>query len=139
MKAEDLMIGDWVKFPIGFEKIVEISYVQGVGYCVWFPVSATLFPCKVEDVEPIPITPEILLDNGFEQNEAAGCCDDFYFSDDYFDLYVVMLSDSIWKVTYSSCEMSTIPYSCNTVCHVHELQHVLKLYGVDKEIVIKED
>ena len=43
------------------------------------------------------------------------------------------ISDSIWFVEYTDCEI-TMPSQLMIVCNVHELQHALKLCGIEKEI-----
>lgn len=125
MKQNELMIGDWVKFPIGYEKIQEISYQQEIGgYCVWFAASATLFPCKIEDIEPIPITPEILEKNGFTR---------------YGQVYA-NLQQWVGKFGYKRKalvqDIRTGEWGTNDVWinYIHEFQHVLKLCRIDKTI-----
>ena len=89
------------------------------------------------NVQPIPLTPEILEKNGFEKKE-----------DDYGqELYSLLLGE--WAITYMS--ISGCPYLTiedvldydpahsvlnlkDSVYNVHELQHALKLCGIDKEI-----
>lgn len=53
MKANELMIGDLVRFPIGNEKVVDLPYIEGKGMCASFAASATLFPVEVEKLEPM--------------------------------------------------------------------------------------
>lgn len=60
MKAEELMIGDIVKFPHGADKVRDIVFVEGKGMCASFAASATLFPVEVETLESLTITEEHL-------------------------------------------------------------------------------
>jgi len=120
MKANELMIGDWANFPIGYEKIQEISYQQEIGgYCVWFAASATLFPCKIEDIEPIPLTPDILKKNGFEYNLDRGV----YMLGIIFQ--VKPERNGMFSISICGC-----PQLINTV---HKLQHALKLCEIEKK------
>ena len=78
-----------------------------------------------EHLEPIPIT-DIILGKNFGEK-----IDGEYFSgDEYYEIHIKEISDSIWKVDYDCVEMNGIPRQSNLVCYVHELQHALRLYGL---------
>ena len=155
MKENELMIGDWVKFPIGYEKIQEISYQQEIGgYCVWFAASATLFPCKIEDIEPIPLTPEILERNGFITEEREGDPtfpylafiienDEYRVEITWYDSHDVYEPNTgeylhgapeVWNMDIlGKCGN----YDCGkNKLYLHEFQHALKLCGIEKNIII---
>ena len=108
MYAKDLMIGDWVKFPIGNDKVVDLLYIEGKGICASFSASATLFPVEVEKLQPIPLTPEILEKNGFSRNGLDIALFDRKGGDDFI--------------------------GAANLQYVHELQHALRLCGIKKEI-----
>lgn len=135
MKANELMIGDYVRFKHGIDKVVGVSWVPGLVDCAWFAASATLFPESVEDVNPIPLTPEILEKNGFKEI-SCGTSYVYGLTDDYYTIAIDELSDSIWRVEYLNREFN-LPLCRNTVSFVHELQHALRLYGIEKEIEIE--
>lgn len=125
MKANELMIGDWVymKSHKGFESqnikvetIPDASSDVHYGHIGAYPISEDMDFRDIEDshLEPIPLTPEILEKNGF------------------------VLFDSNWW--YGDLRIS-ISYSlvCGKLLHfkyVHELQHVLRLCGFNKEIIL---
>jgi len=143
MKAQELMIGDLVKFP-GWtvDKVVDMPYVEGKGLCASFAASTTLFPFSIVDIEPIPLTPEILEKNGFTYCKSDG---GFYLpttisygnwdvdvilfnvTDEYRNnqLHIGTPDDSITFLHLMECN------------HVHELQHALRLCGIEKEIVLQ--
>ena len=83
MKANEISIGDWLKFPIGNEKVIDLPYIEGKGICASFAASATLFPVEVENLEPIPLTAEILEKNGFKKEGSW-----FIIEDDYYDVSI---------------------------------------------------
>lgn len=126
MKANDLMIGDWVAF-------------RGRPYQYTAQDIATMAECEEKgiatDTTPIPITPEILEKNGFERTDCGGGAIIYTFSDDdeYYALAIDEYTDSIWRVEYTNCEMP-FPLVRIMVLFVHELQHALRLFGVEKEI-----
>ena len=122
MKANELMIGDWVAF-------------QGRPYQYTAEDLATMAECEKNgvptDTSEIPLAKEILEQNGFERNGT-----NFIIADDYYDVIIFELTDSIWTVVYHDCEMS-FPDQRMHIAFVHELQHFLRACGIDKEIIIK--
>lgn len=121
MKAEELMLGDWV---YGL-------HPDGSRYANPFRISAVdIYPLnrsprivtiggygfQEEHLEPIPLTSEILEKNGFKDIDKGENCDGF-------DIY--------WRNENDG-------YSINTqdlhLHYVHELQHALRLCGIKKEI-----
>lgn len=138
MKAKDLMIGDWFRFryTIDGREIVRtfrISQIENeLGkYYVWGDGFGRM--CYPERLEPIPITLDVLKKNGFEN---VGCevyqCDvrPFYiwWESDRSRLGID-IDNSFDKENFD--QMLRIP-----VVYIHELQHALRLCGIDKEIVI---
>ena len=133
MNVNDLMIGDWVIPHIWDSigepsKIVGISYhsyegkdyVDGVDCEVWDELSPN-------DIEPIPLTSEILEKNGFEYDNYNHnwIYDEFtidyghLIEEDDNDYLFIWVADISVKLTY-----------------VHELQHALRLCGIKKEIIL---
>lgn len=131
MKANELMIGSYVKF-LGKVRKIKSIIKKDTGIEISFegknPVVVSL-----DVIEPIPITPEILEKNGFTMNTKAKSKKAWQISDN--ELYV-----SWWNGrlnTYYKPEVTKSMNHINTDCvYVHELQHVLKLCGIEKEITI---
>jgi hypothetical protein len=121
------MIGDLVMFPSSIEKVQEISYVCGKGYCASFAASATLFPISIDKIKPIHLTPEILEKNGFTYNPFGTGFYECKTEDGnitctkILDCWLFYINDNM------------IP---NHFHYLHELQHALRLCGIDKEIVL---
>ena len=145
LRSTDLMIGDWVKFPIGYEKIQEISYQQEIGgYCVWFAASATLFPCMIEDIEPIPLIPEILEKNGFERcvssiaktsTAVIPICDSNQFCHKNLgNLRIIDKHPCHGWTLRTDVFGDTSHNEIHHINYVHELQHALKLCGITLNI-----
>lgn len=131
MKPEEIMVGDWIMFPNSIEKVQEVSFVEGKGYCASFSASATLFPISTDLLKPIPITPEILEKNGF------------LIYDDAYYLWENAKEDIVRL--YTDDNHTWFLYMCSDICghidyleinNVHELQHALRLCKIDKEIVL---
>lgn len=135
MEIENLMTKDWVSFrekPVRIEEISRPS--QKV--CV---ATARMVACpKISEIEPIPLTPEILEKNGFTNYGES-----WYIpkTEDHvmvgFHMYETTINISKDKVSfhisvpckYRSCDS-------NRKVFVHELQHALRLCGITKEITI---
>jgi len=122
MKPEELMLGDIV---LASGKPIHVTL-------------ATL-SCKV-DVKPMPLTEDILRKNGFEK------CGNHSWHDEILrQIYVRIvclpekdrnLHSSIWRFDFPcvvSAGADDVFFRCD---YVHELQHVLKLCGIEKEVVV---
>lgn len=118
------MIGDLVMSPtITPElRVCRIVDVNGNRDCVG------VYDIKDEDeylvgkyakyLEPIPLTPEILEKNGFEQNENVK---GYQYPNDY----VIFCLEELSGVSIFNGVYNDICINC-----VHELQHVLRLCGL---------
>ena len=150
MKAEDLTIGDWVdvyhELPdeSGFYKPLQITGLhQNDGIC--FGDSIIEFPRNdpeefEEEIKPIPLTSEILEKNGFKRLQDTYL---FNITTNQFgvNLWLEIGPDS-WiennKIRVDSLK-GDFNYPMLTVMsckYVHEFQHLLKLYGIKKDIVL---
>lgn len=125
MDAKELMIGDWVNFNGSFDKVQEICYIQGSGMCASAAASATLFPIKMELIKPIPLTAEILEKNGFVCRGAWAIPGE--------DIGIRQDGDEWGLLPHYGL------YTSFAFCHikfVHELQHALRLCGIEHEITL---
>ena len=132
MKSEDLMLGDWVQgfLPDTYSQIVGIQNEFGVSVIT---PNKCYMELSVDDIQPIPLTPEILKKNGFQTSDAKD--GGFVLAEDYYDLFIYEWSDSIWVFRYECTEMDA-PVEQFTLGYVHDLQHAFRLCGIEKEIVL---
>ena len=134
MKAKDLMIGDWVlvKELDPFNLTNVISEYQ---YQLRLKDFAEMYNAgEYKKYEPIPLTKEILLKNGFKDFSGGGCIikelsDDS--DDEMTPFYIWDGNNSIYVVDYCSLNKYTYIKECK---YVHEFQHELKSCGIEKEI-----
>ena len=125
MKATELMINDWV---LDGKKPAQITGI----FCDDL-FETTISPSVSGDcLSPIPITPEILEQNGFVKQDYDGwqISEDnsrglIEYRTDYFDGFLI--------ISYTKKPFSKISVKLK---HVHELQHALRLCKIDKEITI---
>ena len=139
MKATELMIGDWVQNPLGAKGWVKNirsspQYRIDIAYSADGESYAVL---EEKDVNPIPLTPEILVKNGFlikhPESEKRT-----YLKDRAGQIVVhknrgllfFNISGNPWKFGWFH------PAFAGHIRFVHELQHALRLCGIEKEIVL---
>lgn len=141
MKPEDLMVGDWVL--LWDDNPARVDCIGNVEVYLSEPRGQHELDWRVtyEHIKPIPITPEILEKNGFTYCKSDG---GFYLhttiSYGNWDVNVVLfdITDEYRnnQLHISSPDDSYIAIHLMECNHVHELQHALRLCGIDKEIVL---
>lgn len=137
MEAKDLMIGDWVRISDDDTDEYFDAQIKGVDFLdnVYAPIPGEEKPCpfSIDCVEPILLTPEILEKNGFEYNdedaEYAGCT----WSDGNIMLHVEYDFRIVVTNDFDDESTNRTPF---VLRYVHQLQHVYKLLGIDKEITV---
>lgn len=128
MKTNELMIGDWLFYKGQFNAFsfkVEQITKRKVGYHAE-PNESRMHYIILSECQPIPITPKTLERNGFRKVQ---------------DLYYMKSENKIFPCPFF------IEYNPNNNClfindglmpmpiiYVHQLQHVLRLCGIEKEI-----
>lgn len=126
MKVTELMIGDYVKFKDDIYIFEEIS-AQGWVHLIYPDTGIRVNIISdyiMHLLEPVPLTPEILKTNGFEQN--------INYEDDYSfeDTTIIFKHNDKYLFTASINGSKGMLYLCAN--YVHELQHALKICGLNK-------
>ena len=127
MDAKELMLGDLVQgfIPDTYSKIVGIlneSRIAVFGGGAYIELS-------INDIQPIPLTPEILEKNGFTKSERFEVWK--IISDDY------ELRITPWRVAVIFLDEDGTDkeeFSAPRPKYVHDLQHALRICGIEKEI-----
>lgn len=150
VKISDLSVGDWVEC-MGERCKVDLPLLNTV-----FP-HAKIYPAYTSaTLQPIPITPEVLEKNGWKYETHTiedingydieyKCYRHTFYRDSY--RHDIVLEDSYGG--YYQCtiersipdkdgELRFISVLCSLDCveYIHQLQHVLRLAGVEKEIEV---
>ena len=125
LKISDLSVGDWVEYEGLHYPITFVGYGEGGDGSLVNLIRPDLscFTCKISDIHPIPITAEMLEKNGFVRLLER---DLFYHSKAGLE---VAFEDGEWMHTINLHE-----YTIHTISGVHHIQHLLRLYGCEKEI-----
>lgn len=129
MKADELMIGDWMQHANG-------NYFRVTRIDKWGDGS-THFACGHPHLweynnkfSPIPLTGEILEKNGFVKQDYDGWVISEKFGRRFIS-YRTDYFDGLLKILYAEepfCDL------CLKIKYVHELQHALRLCNIEKEI-----
>lgn len=130
MKANELMIGDWLfyegrfnAFPFKVEQITK----RKVGYHAEPDESRTHY-LTLSECQPIPITPEFLERNGFEKAQSI-----------YFLKSLNRGYPYLFFIEYNivnNCLFINDGLIPMPILYVHQLQHALRLCGIEKEIIL---
>ena len=128
MKAKELMIDDWVRFEHS-DLCHKVYAVQGKSAKVdkqyWY---------KADKLHPVPLTAEI-LDKNYEEvcrskdgtsYEWGWCVETGYVE--------ISKSEDAYGVSRYYLTANDGEYRVMLIRYVHELQHALRLCGIDKEI-----
>lgn len=136
MKANELMIGDWVRTtetnkPHNVQILgIEVVDYNEMKYLINVDNGRYDWHCELHEIEPIPLTPEILEKNGFVSQSNIG-----YIIDDYDGEQIIYDS---WNhrlriiKDYKVC----LDIELFDDLATHELQHALTICGIEKEIEI---
>lgn len=137
VKIRELSVGDWVRyeFPEIGKRNIQVNSIDeednhigagGVGASAWSDVSK---------FEPIPLTPEILEKNGFEEGLKDG---EAYKIKVGFNQYLWLFNveDGCWMFRLVLGSFEDFDIAKVEIKYVHQLQHALRLAGVDKEIEV---
>jgi len=122
MKATELMIGDWIMADGVPAQILSLG---SKGATITGGLDKA---CYYDNMQPIPLTPEILEKNGFVYADLP--------FEDFYEGYGLHIHGGNYADGHSNWYIICgINVSMN-VTHVHELQQALRLCGIDKEIVL---
>ena len=137
--AEPLMIGDWVSIDNKPHKVTGIQICDGI-MCVQTDYTDTYY--SIENYAPITITPDILEKNGFSELMLHDEWSQIFraYHDDLF-IEVGIYEPMFINIGYvdkdgEETTLSNIIKIHGENFYFHELQHALRLCGVDKEIVL---
>jgi hypothetical protein len=116
MRATDLMIGDWVKCGRRYMKVTQLAEDM-----------------DCDDIDPIIITPEILEKNFESESNIFGL--QTYKLNENFNLE--NRGERFCLVRKCRAYYTSTFWICDLV-HLHQLQHALKLCGIEKEIKLED-
>ena len=127
MKPNELMIGDYVIRKNVPNEILIVDTIDSIKDIVYLDLDGLGITEKLENIEPIPLTPEILKRN------FPSTTDWYFIGTDKFCFRIDKYKDK-WDLYFGKDGKGTNLQI--KISYVHELQHALRLCGINKEIEI---
>ena len=141
MKANDICIGDWLNiynFPNDNPKQDDLFPAKVSAVSVFdpfkdpddvtvelvIPNTNGLASRPLDTCLPIELTDDILVKNGFDKDERSK----------YYHDYILELE--LWDFDISWSSVNGFRYEDIKLNYVHQLQHLLRLCGIEKELTI---
>lgn len=120
MKAENLMIGDWVKTKdIESAKVSFVNNYGDIGLDIDTDIDS--YPFIISEILPIPLTEEILIANGFISLNYDTCF-----------VYRCNELEQDFEITKDKHGYHLRPVVIAKMQYVHELQHALRICGLSE-------
>ena len=148
MKANEFMIGDWVHSLL-HDVDTTITDTEGPSDGVgdhrayWLSDMECFERHFPDEIDPIPLTKEILDKSGFIIIAGPTYSISYYLKNGKDSIFITMFEKdskpTFIQIMFSSenNDRPSLNYVANQPMYVHELQHILRLCGIEKEIVIK--
>ena len=141
LKISDLSVGDWVRTKDGNVTVDIISPLEVVVMNDY----GNLCACKIEDIEPTPITAEILEKNEFTRRSGEFPIYEYttllgkmlrktVVSLNHPYSYIVCKIEDTSKELHDTNRITASSSVDRNPIYIHDLQHALRLAGLDKEI-----
>lgn len=140
LNCQDLMVGDWFKsvdynspFRITaiYDDVVQTqadyqSEIDGNWYS----------EAEIKDLVPIPLTEEILVKNGFSyKHKEETCSTCSYHHWQLVGEYLALDDCQYWRKEKKD-DLPRFRIAGIDVNYVHQLQHLLRLCGIEKQLTI---
>lgn len=122
IKITDLCVGDWVMYEGNHRKVALIDGVNGL---IKFALSPNFV--GVGAIEPIPLTQEMLEKNGFTLPWRKG--KEWVLQSHTWRVGVTLRKNGYWHINSDEGK-----FCLKNARYIHQLQHALRLAGIDKEI-----
>lgn len=119
MDYKELMIGDWCAYGVNCKGRVTALTDHLITLSVDGNEINGLYMLMPDMVNPIPLTEEILVNNGFEKFAESQTQFDYTDNDIHLEYWI---GDGCFR------------YYTAEIHYVHQLQHLLRLCGINKEI-----
>lgn len=146
MKATEIQIGDRLYYKGRFNAFdfrVEQVTKHKIGYHSE-PGESRMHYLRLDEVQPIPLTPDLLELKGFKRVTLRGCAEPYYWVLEKYEeesdglLYRIKAHKTPFRGMYvgidndADCEPV---HFCKQIEFFHELQHALRLCDIDEEMM----
>lgn len=137
VNINNLMVGDWVIRRGVPEEPMRLYDMKVLASIVYLDQDGRGVTEKLENIEAIPLTKEIMEKNGF--NLYPEETNVFYLNAGYqhdLDTVCLYIGDIERPSIYGNDSLGEKTYVVLHCKYVHELQHLLKLCKIEKEITL---
>lgn len=132
MKANELMIGDWVEvIKSDHLKFVQVGEIRR-NSIITMQAEYEEEEIDIQNIKPIPLTGKILKGNGFIEDETANCYE--YWGDEVDNVYIRVFFDKFGTPISYHIQMPSNGSQVELVDNVHELQNALNISRTPKKI-----
>lgn len=131
IKINNLSVGDWVRWEV-YGKTYDIQITAISDTLIKGVHDGIEYGMKITQLSPIPIKAEILERNGFESTTKPNV---FTLTHGKLQLYVSKELDG-WAMSFVNFMERLYYLQVIRKSYIHELQHALRLAGVEKEITL---
>lgn len=131
MEAKELQLGDWVKCLDSTHEnkvFAQVDAIEEGQTCILVQKDVSNWFLDIEQLESIPLTAEILEKNGWNK--------ELYSNESWDNEEIEALSLWIGEDGKNSWWWHVGVELVTPINYVHELQHALRLCGIEKEIVV---
>ena len=133
LKISDLSVGDWVGYN---GKSYRAVIVDALDQAVTIFGNDEQGDIHIDQLAPIPITAEILEKNGLFRHERDDDNQELIVLSNHFIMARTYTDVDCWRVLIYDEEIPSKELFNGIIYSVHQLQHALRLAGVEKEIVL---
>ena len=132
-KATTLMVGDWIYRPDCNDRVTEIRENGIIG------TDKLRGLIGFNELKPIILTGEILEKNGFSRIDDSTYVFSRTAGDGYVKIRLQEIDDTEWDVLLENYDkfsdsMTKVTIDECNLLSVHELQHIINVCGINKEI-----
>lgn len=131
LKIRYLSVGDWVLMNGEPAKALRLTMT---GRTIFKGLSGQIYGSVGGDIFPLPIVPEILEKNGLVRHERDADNPKSIVLSNHFIMARTYADVDWWRVLIYDEEFPSKELFNGIIYSVHQLQHALRLAGVDKEI-----
>ena len=123
LKISDLSVGDWVRWEV-YDKTYDMQVSGVTDGRIYGLHDGIEYSMLLTQICPIPITAEVLEKNGFESSSSYWSI--YKDNGDYIEIWE---NGDKWYLSVNSVE-----YTLCDLHWVHQIQHLMRVWGLDKEI-----
>ncbi len=135
---EEIMYGDWLDFPHGYDTVVGV-HMENYEVVVDWLLDQGIVSEKIENINPIPLSENILSQMGFRKDGNDFLKQRFIGKNHYYIIEIVDYGADGYGIFAKSVDRKgTCSYESINVEYVHQLQHIFKNCKIELDFDLKK-